>query len=500
MHNLAGTVDPGITAETYAVPIINNMFEGLLAYDADNNIIPGSAESWEISNDGRVFTFHLRKGLKWSDGSPLTAEDFRYSYIRVINPETASLHSELILPYVVGAQEFFEGKAGEGSVGIEAVDDLTLKITLKAPVPFFLALLASHTFYPVQRATVEANGDKWTLSAETFISNGPFKVSAVNFKESYEFVKNEHYWNAANVKLDRLTFVYITDTSTALTAFRAGEIDGFWEAPASDLPALRAESDELVTVRAFGTTYHLMNNRVPPFDNPLVRKAFNLAIDRRAIIEDVLGTNDIPAYSLVSPGYMVDGKDVTEGRSTYELAPNAQPEAARAALAEAGYPDGKGFPPIEYYYSTNDTYKKTVEALSAMLKANLNVEITLKTADWAVYLSDVTAGKFQIGNMGWGGGYLHPMTFLPLLVTDAVDNYGGYSNPEYDALVAKIQSTADPAKGADLIRKAEDVSMKDYPLLPLFHRSYSYMMRRGITGYFRNPLNNLFFRDAYVTE
>jgi oligopeptide transport system substrate-binding protein len=226
MHNLAGTVDPGITAETYAAPIINNMFEGLVAYDADNNIIPGNAESWEVSDDGLVFTFHLRAGLKWSDGSPLTAEDFRYSYVRVAKPETASLHSELVLPYVAGAQEFFEGKVGEEGVGIKTIDDLTLEITLKAPAPFFMALLASHTFYPVQRATVEANGDKWTLSPETFVSNGPFKVTAVNFRESYEFVKNENYWNAENVKLQRLTFVYITDpTSTVRGPGGTGWVD-----------------------------------------------------------------------------------------------------------------------------------------------------------------------------------------------------------------------------------------------------------------------------------
>ncbi|MDR1509615.1 MAG: peptide ABC transporter substrate-binding protein [Synergistaceae bacterium] len=500
LHSIPDSIDPGITSETYASAILNNVFEGLVTYDAANNIIPGHAESWDLSDDGLVYTFHLRKELKWSDGSPLTAEDFRYAWLRVITPSTGSLYADQLLPYVVGAQEFFEGKADTGDVGIQAPDAGTLVVKLKAPTPFFLGLLSTYTFSPVQKAAVEANGDKWTLSAETYVSNGPFKTEKINFNESYELVKNEHYWDAANVKLDRLTFVYIMDTSTALTAFRAGEIDGFWEAPASDLAALRAESDELVTVNSFGTTFHLMNNAEPPFDNPAVRKAFNLAIDRKALIEDVLGTNDKPAYALVAPGYVVDGADVTDGRSSYGMAPGAQPEAARKALAEAGYPDGKGFPSIVYYYSTNDTYKRTVEALAAMLKTNLGIDITLKTADWAVFYADVQAGKYQLGQYGWGGDYLHPMTFLPLLVTKGVNNYSNYSNPKYDALVAKIQTTTDQTEAAKLIREAEDTLMGDYPFFPLFHRSYSYMMRKGTAGYFRTPLNNLYFREAYVTE
>lgn len=498
LHSIPDSVDPGVTSETYAGPILNNAFEGLVTYDSENNIIPGNAEKWELSEDGLTYTFHLRPNLKWSDGSALNAHDFVYSWLRVITPETGSLYADQLLPYVVGAKDFFDGKASADKVGLKALDDNTLEVKLITPTPFFLGLLATYTFCPVQKATVEANGEKWTLSENTYVSNGPFKVTKINFNESYEFEKNENYWNAENVKLQKLKFVFIPESATALTAFRAGDIDGFWEVPTSDLPTLRAESDELITVRAFGTTFHIFNNAKPPFDNPLVRKAFNLAIDRKALIEDVLGTNDTPAYSLIAPGYVADGVDVTEGRSTYGMEPGAQPEKAREALAEAGYPDGKGFPEIEYYYSTNDTFKKTVEALTAMLTDNLGIKIKLKTADWAVYYADVKAGRYQLGQYGWGGDYLHPMTFLPLLVTKGVNNYTGYSNPKYDELVARIQNTIDQETAIGLMREAEDTLMKDYPMLPLFFRSYSYMMRKTTAGYFRTPLNNLYFRDAYV--
>lgn len=500
LHNIPDSVDPGITSETYASPILYNAFEGLITYDAENNIIPGNAERWEISEDGLVYTFHLREGLKWSDGSELNANDYVYSWLRVITPETASLYADQLLPYVVNAQEFYDGTVGAEEVGIQAPDPQTLVVTLKNPTPFFLGLLSTYTFCPVQQATVEANGNQWTLSADTYVCNGPFKVTQINFNESYVYEKNEHYWNAENVKLEQLTFVFIPDQSTALTAFETGEIDGFWEVPSDDLPRLRAESDELVTVAAFGTTYHLLNNLVEPFDNMLVRKAFNLAIDRQSLIEDVLGAEDPPAYALVSPGYMANGVDVTEGRSTYEMGPHTNAEAAQAALAEAGYPNGEGFPVITYYYSTDEVYKKTVEALAHMLETTLNIEIELKTADWAVFYADVQAGNYQIAQMGWGGDYLHPMTFLPLFVSDGVNNYSGYANPAYDDLVQQIQVCTDSTQEADLIRAAEDTMMADYPFLPLFHRSYSYMMSSDTAGYFRTPLNNLYFRDAYVIE
>jgi len=500
LHSIADSIDPGYTAETYASPILTNIFESLVTYDSNNNLIPGQAASWEISDDGLVYTFHLRPNLRWSDGSTLNAYDFVYAWLRVITPSFGSLFADQMLPYVLNAQEFYTGNASADAVGVKALDDNTLEVTLVAPTPFFLDLCSTYTFSPVQQATVEANGDKWTLSADSLVCNGPFRVTEVNFNESYVFEKNPYYWNADNMKLEHLKFVYISETSTALTAFTAGEIDGFWEVPSSDLARLRAESDELIVVNAFGTTFHLLNNTAEPFDNLLVRKAFNLAIDRQALIEDVLGTNDSPAYALVAPGYVVNGVDVTAGRSSYELAPKAQPEAAQQALAQAGYPNGEGFPTITYYYSTNDTYKKTVEALTAMLESNLNINIELKTADWAVFYEDVQAGNYQIAQYGWGGDYLHPMTFLPLIVTTGVNNYSHYSNLDYDALVAQIQSDTNEEQAAKLIRQAEDISMSEYPVLPLFHRSYSYMMRNGTEGYFRTPLNNLYFRDAYVTN
>ena len=498
LNSIPESIDPGLTSETYASPILYNAFEGLITYDSDNNIIPGNAESWDVSDDGLVYTFHIREGLKWSDGSDLNANDYVYSWIRVITPEAGSLYADQMLPYIANAQEYYNGECSAEDVGIKAIDNYTLEVTLLNPTSYFLGLLGMYTYCPVQQATVEANGDQWTLSPETYICNGPFVVTEINFNDSYVMAKNPYYWDAENVKLENLTFKFIADTTTALNSFEAGEVDGIWEVPSDDLPTLRATSDELITVPSFGTTYHLFNCSVAPFDDVNVRKAFNLAIDRTALIESVLGTTDEPAYALVSPGYVVNGVDATDGRGTYGMSATADVEAAQQALADAGYPNGEGFPTITYYYSTNDTYKKTVEALANMLETNLNITIELKTADWAVFYEDVQNGDYQIAQMGWGGDYLHPMTFLPLFVTDNVNNNAFFSDPTYDELVAVVQNETDDEAALDEIRAAEDELMSQYAMLPLFHRSYNYMMKSNCHGYFRTPLNCLYFREAYV--
>ena len=501
LNGVPGDIDPGTTSESYAYPLLNNAFEGLVTYDPHNSIIPGLAESWEISRDGLTYTFHLRPNLKWSDGSSLTANDFLYSWLRVITPETKSLYANQLLPYVVNAQEFHDGRVPADKVGIRAADDNTLIVKLVSPTPHFLRLLASYTFYPVKRTAVEAKGEGWTDSAKTYVSNGPFRVISINRGKSYELEKNEHYWNAANVKLERLKLVFFPDSTAALEAFRAKKTDGLWEVPANELASPGTENnDELITVNSFGTTFHIFNLKRAPFNNPLVRKAFNLAVDRDTLTRKVLGINDKLAYSLISPGYLLEGKDITYGRSTYEMGPNAYPAEARKLLAEAGYPNGEGFPEVIYYHSQNDTYKKTVEAIADMLKTNLNISVKLKSAPWAEFYRDIRNGDFQLAQFGWGGEYLHPMAFLNLMVTNSSSNYTGYSNPSYDRLVADIAKTSDSRKATVLIRRAEDLMMKDYPVMPLFFRSYSYMMRKNIVGYFRTPLNNLYFRDAFVKQ
>ena len=509
LHNEPDSIDPGITDNTFAIPILFNAFEGLVAYDTENNIVAADAENWEISEDGLTYTFHLRDNLKWSDGTPLTAQDYLYSIKRVITPATGAKYAYMVTDYIKGAAEYYDllgsGTADEAAIaeaeanlGVTAPDDQTLVITLNNTTPYFLGILAMWTYAPVQQATVEANGDSWTQSPDTFICNGPFKVSAMSFGEGVTLVKNENYWDAANVQLEEVEYRYILDMSTALSAFESGEIDGMMSVPSADLPRLKAESDSLTIWPAFGTTYYLLNNAVEPLDDPLVRQALNLAIDRTALIDSVMQSTDTPALALVGPGYVVDGEDFTEGRSDFGLSASGNVEEAQRLLAEAGYPNGEGFPTLRLGYYTDTVVKKVAEAMQQMFKQNLNIDLEITTADWAVYYEQVQAGDYDIAAMGWGADYLHPMSFLPLFETGSTQNYSNYSNPEYDALVEQARVEPDAQTAMDLMRQAEALMMEDYPFIPVFYRSYPMMMQTYVKGWSRSPLNYFYLKDAYV--
>ena len=500
LQNEPDGLDPGITNNSFASPILLNTFEGLVIYDANNSIVGGSAESWDISDDGLSYTFHLRKNLKWSDGTALTARDFVYSYLRVLDPALGAQYTEMLTAYIAGAAEYYAGTADADSVGIKAVDDNTLVITLLQPTAYYIGILGMWVYSPVNEATVTANGDKWTRSADTFISNGPFKMQKIAFGEGYELVKNPNYWNAANVKLEKLNFRFIPDPSTALVALDQGDIDGQWEVPSADLPSLKANSDALQIIPSYGTTYYEVNCSKAPYDNPKVRLALAMALDRTAIIENVLQSTDSPAYSLIAPGYSVDGVAYDEGRSNFGLSATADVEGARAMLADAGYPGGEGFPTLELSYYTNETVKNIVEAMQQMWQENLGIKVNVSTEEWAVYYENIQALNYDVGAMGWGADYMHPMTFFPLRLSDGVMNNSGWGSAKYDELVKQAQSETDPLKAMKLMRDAEDVLMAEMPLIPLYYRSSPKMMAPYVKGWYITPLNNMYLSGAYIEK
>lgn len=498
LSNEPDGIDPGITNNSFASVFLVNCFEGLATYDSTGSVVPGLAESWEISDDGTVYTFHLRDGLKWSDGSPLTANDFVYSYKRVLDPATGAQYVNMLTDYVAGAAELYAGEGSEEDLGIRAVDDQTLEITLKQPASWFIDMLTMWVWDPVQEATITANGDQWTNSADTYVCNGPFKISDMSMGEYVELSKNENYWDAENVTLNKITLRYVLDTATALSAYESGEVDGINTIPASDVARLKAEGAGVQTAASFGTTYYNINCSKAPYDNPLVRKALNLAVDRQAIIDNVMQVEATPAFNLIGPGYIVDGVDFSEGDSTWGLSNTADVEAAQAALAEAGYPNGEGFPTLQLSYYSSDTVKKMTEALAEMLETNLGIEVEITSSDWAVFYEDVQAGNYELAAMGWSADYLHPMSFLPLLKTNDVSNNVFYSNPDYDALVEQVMTESDPAKGWELMKEAEALAMADYPMLNLFYKASNYAMKDYVTGYFMNASSSLFFKGAKV--
>ena len=493
-------IDPTVTNNSFAMYVLVNCFEGLVTYDPSGSIVPGCAESWDISEDGTVYTFHLRDGLKWSDGTPLTASDFVYSIQRVLTPSTTAKYYSMMADYIKGAKEFYEGTATAEELGAKALDEKTLEITLIQPTSFFIDVVSMWCYYPVQEATIAANGDRWTASADTYISNGPFKMEQINLGEGYVLVKNENYWDADNVTLEKLTFRFILDSATALTAYESGDVDGIRSIPSADFARLVASNAGVQTVPNYGTVYYNINCSKAPYDDPLVRKALNLAIDRKTIIENVVQIDAEPAYSFLAPGYGVNGKDITEGRGTFGMSESADVEAAQAALAEAGYPNGEGFPTLQLSYYSNDTVKKVVEAMAEMFKTNLNINVEISSNDWAIYYESVQAGDYEVAAMGWGADYLNPMSFLPLFKTGDSTNIAFYSNSEYDDLVNQVMMETDAAAAAELTLQADEIVSNDYACIPLYYKSNSYLMKDYISGVYMVSSSNMYFKDAKVLK
>lgn len=501
LHNEPDGIDPSVTNNSFASPFLANCFEGLVTYDtATGSLIGGNAASWEISEDGTVYTFTLRDGLKWSDGSPLTAQDYLYAFQRILTPETTAQYLSMLTDYIAGAQEYYDGTGTAETLGVKAPDDKTLVLTLKSATPYYIDILTMWTFSPVQKATIEANGDQWTASPDTYICNGPFKISEMNMGESVVLVKNPEYYDADKVSLEKITFRYITDMATALMAYESGEIDGARSFPSSDYARLKAEDAGIVSVSSYGTVFYNFNCAKAPFDNALVRKAFNLAVDRTSIIDDVVQIPAVPAYSFIAPGYVANGVDFADGRSNFGLSATADVEAAKAVLAEAGYPNGEGFPEITLSYYTSDSVKKIVEALAEMLQTNLNIKINIANEEWAIYYPNVQAGNYDLCAMGWSGDYLHPMTFLPLMKTGDVNNLGKYSNTAYDELVAKAQSEIDSAAAMAIMQEADNTASAEYPTLNLYYKANMMLMNSKVQGYYLNPSDTLYLKTAQVVE
>ncbi|ONI39620.1 peptide ABC transporter [Candidatus Epulonipiscium fishelsonii] len=498
LSNLPDGLDPGITNNSFSKYVLFNAFEGLVTYDQNGSLVPGLANDWSISEDGRTYTFNLRPDLKWSDGTPLTASDFVYSILRVATPETTAQYVNMVTDYIVNAQEYYEGKIDAEEVGVKAVDDSTLEITIKEPLSYYIDILSMWVYSPVQQATVEANGEAWSTKAETYVSNGPFKVTEMSMSENVVLEKNENYWNAENVQLEKINFRYILDTSTALTAYETGEVDGIVSIPSTDYARLRAEDKGVKSYPSYGTVFHLINNAKAPYDNPKVREALNLALDRQLIIDNVIQVDAQPAYSFLSPGYKVDGVDITDDRGTFGMSPSAEIEKAQQALADAGYPNGEDFPALELSYYSDDTVKKVVEAMAQMWETNLNIDVEITSNEWVLFYESVQAGDYDVAAMGWSADYFHPMSFMPLLKTGDSTNTSWYSNPEYDALVDQIRAESDPNKVAELVKQADIMVSSDYPMVPLYYKSNNILLHDHIQGVHMNASAALFFKDAYV--
>ena len=493
------TIDPVRNNAVDGSNVIFNLFDGLVRIGFDDAPEPGCAERWEVSEDGMTWTFHLRKGLKWSDGKPLTAEDFRYGLLRLLDARNASPNAYMAY-FLKNGEAFFNDKAGSEDVGIDVPDDATLRLRLENPAPLMLDCLSFYAFAPARADVVEQDPRGWATKPESLVSNGPFVLSEWKHNSELTLTKNPNYWDADNVKIDKVRMVMITDSNTALAAFKAGKVDLLDRIPPQMTPQL-IQSGEAKVAPALGTAFCVFNVARAPFDDPRVRKAFTLAIDRTAMVEKVTLGGQKPAVAFIPygiPGVGSDRDFRAEG-GTF-LPERADPEAAKKLLAEAGYPDGKGFPKVAYKYNLSSTNKAIAEALQAMWKQNLGVEVELANEEWKVFLNTREQGDFQIARHAYVTIFFDAGSLLEGWVTGSPKNVARYSDPEYDALIRDSLKQMDRSKRMEDMHRAEAILMRDLPVLPLYFYSTPYMQSARVKGIYISPRSWVLFRGAEVAE
>lgn len=468
------TIDPTLNTSSGAGSIIDNAFEGLMRLDENEKAIPGVAEKMEVSDDNLVYTFTLRKNAKWSDGEPVTAKDFEYSWVRALTKETAAEYNYQLF-YIKNGEKFYNGQATRDDLGIEVVDDHTLKVTLESPTAYFPELTSFTTYMPLREDIVSADPEGWATEPETYVSNGAFKLVQWDMKDQLVFEKNENYWNAKEIKIPGVVWKLVTDENTAYASLKSGEFDAVHTVPVAEIA--NGQKEGLVTIYPNLGTYMLVYNvgkqdtldadAKKALSNEKVRRALAISIDRKAITENVTKSGQIPAYSFVPEGIKnANGEDFAD-RKYYD--PNvADVEEAKKLLAEAGYPNGEGLPTLELMYNTEGAHKLVAQAVQQDW-AKIGVNVELANQEWKVFLNTRQQGEYEIARHGWIGDYVDPMTFLDLWVTGGGNNDAGYSNPEYDKLVAQAKSEPDQDKRWELMKQAEDILMADMPIVPIYY-------------------------------
>lgn len=496
------TVDPALNSASDGGNMILHAYECLLTVGQDENLQPGQAESWEISEDGLTWTFHLRDGLKWSDGSDLTANDFVYSWKRVCDPVVAAPYAETVLGMVKGYDEAIAGNTD--ALAVTAPDDKTLVVELNAPCSFFGSLAAFATLSPVQQATVEKNGDAWATAPETYVSNGPFYMTEWVPGSHITFSKNPYYWNADAIKLGKLKFVLMEDPNAAYSAYQTGEVLLIKDVPTEEIPSLEGNAEFHVDP-IIGTYYLSVNTEREPFNNPDVRKALSLAIDREYVASTLMQGTYSAAANFMGPGWIdTDGTEFmanANGGETYIDTTNyeANLEQAKQLLADAGYPNGEGFPAITY--TTNDSgYHKVVAEYLQQAYAELGIDLQVNIVEWSSFTPMRRNGEYDIARNGWVGDYSDASNMLDLFYSTNGNNDGKFNNADYDAAMELSRTTTDAAERSQALHTAEDILMDEAGCIPVAYYNDFWLQSEKITGSWHSPRGYWYLMYADVTE
>jgi oligopeptide transport system substrate-binding protein len=543
------TVDPAIVTGNPEGRVIRELFECLVNWHPQTlEPIPGVAKQWSVSDDQLVYTFSLRTDALWSDGTPVTAEDFHWSYQRFLHPETAAEYAYQLW-YVDGAEKYtrrqlaagdaveieimekaagalphargrsvygklleidkgagndqeptyiveladgstvrYRKSGGDGAtpfrwllsdfrnVGITIKDSHTIEFRLKHPVPYFVRLLGFYPLSPVNRRCIETHGyPGWTKPAN-IVSNGPFLLAERRIRDRIRLVKNPKYWNRKAVSFDIVDALAVDSSTTALNLYETGQCDWIPKVPNTIIPELRGRED-FVSKPFLSTYYYRLNVTRPPLDDPRVRRALNLALDKQEIVDKVARGGEVPATSYVPPG--IEGYE--PGRCG-----ERNVEEARRLLAEAGYPGGRGMPKIEILYNTMDSHRSIAELIQSQWKEALGIDVGLANQEWSVYQSSVRQLHYDVARAGWTGDYVDPNTFLDMYVTGGENNQTGWSHQRYDELIDLAQGEPDAQQRFAYFQQAEEILMEELPILPLYYYVASELVRPGLSGFYPN--------------
>ena len=496
------TLDPALNSAIDASNTIITIFEPLLLINENNEVIGGQAESWEASEDGLTWTFTMRDGLKWSDGTDLTAKDFEYSFKRMANPDTAAPYAETCLGMIDG---FDAAQAGDtDALNVKASDDgKTLTIVLSYPCSYFDKMAAFAAMSPVQQATVEANGDSWCTSADTFVSNGPYMITDWTPSARIVLSKYPNYvggWDSSKIVSDTITLLLLEDSSASFAAYNSGEAVLIKDVPTDEIPSLTKAEDggDFYVDTILGTYYVSLNLQRDAFQDAKVRKALSLAIDRDYVANTIMQGTYSTADSIVGPGIVDEnGYFHDNGNAPYISADyEANLAEAKKLLEEAGYPNGEGYPTIEY--STNDAgYHVPLAEYLQQAWGDLGITLTINKMEWSSFTPARRAGEYDVARNGWVMDYNDPSNMLDLFCTDNGNNDGKYSNPDFDAAI-DASRVADSAEHFAQLHKAEDILMEDAGCLPIAYYNDYWLQSPALKGTWHSPYGYWYLQYGYI--
>jgi dipeptide transport system substrate-binding protein len=475
--------DPPIGFDSYSWTALNNLMEGLTRLNANHEPEGAMAEKWDVSEDGKVYTFHIRDNAKWSNGDDVTAGDFVFAWKRLLDPETGS-PAAFLGYFIEGGEAFNNGEGSADEVKVKAVDEKTFEVTLTSPQAYFLSVISNPAFFPINEKVAKENPE-WFAEADTFVANGPFKLTEWEHDSHFVMEKNDQYWDADSVKLDKVNWAMVNDSNTDYQLYKTGELDTA-DVPA-DLSKQLFEEGKVNVEDQAGTYFYRFNLEKEPFQNKNIRKAFAMAVDQQQMVDFVTKNKEKPAYGFVSSGF--NDPSGNDFRETSGDLVKTNIEEAKALLEKGMEEEGYDkLPEVTLTYSTSDTHQKIAEALQQMFKENLDVDVKLANMEWNVFQDEQKAGKFQLSRSSFLADYGDPINFLENFQTGHSMNRTAWSNAEYDDLIKKAKVEADEEKRFELMYKAEKILMEDMPIIPIHFYNYVYLQNEDVSGIVRHPV------------